>query len=235
MWAYLIARYSDRIIFVSKAVRIDFGKTDKGVVIYDAMNFEKNFCPERPNDRKKIKFIYPSNFILGKGQQYALESFSLVCNEFPNIELTFIGGTMNKNSNIKFKSKLVVEAKKRNIFHKINFLDFTNNILEEICKHDVVLMFSESESYSMVCLEAAALKKPIIATKCGGPSEIIVNNYSGFLVDNKNIDEMCKAMKTLINDYSLCKEMGNEAYKYCREKFSISEGRKRILEVYESV
>ena len=38
----------------------------------------------------------------------------------------------------------------------------------------------------MVCLEALALGRPVLATKCGGPEEIIRHQVNGLLVENEN-------------------------------------------------
>ena len=74
---------------------------------------------------------------------------------------------------------------------------FAEKISEEYLDAAIVLNFSESESFSLTCLEAMFYGRPVIATRSGGPSEIIDHNESGILVDVKDVDAMANAMTNL--------------------------------------
>lgn len=53
---------------------------------------------------------------------------------------------------------------------------------------------------------------PCISTKCEcGPSELIDDGKSGFLVQIGNIDQMAEKIIALIENENLCKTMGEEA------------------------
>jgi glycosyltransferase involved in cell wall biosynthesis len=90
-----------------------------------------------------------------------------------------------------------------------------------IKQHDVVLNFSEAESFSMTCAEAGFYGKPVIASKCGGPEEIIDDGKTGLLVQNKNRQQMEEAMLQLAAALPEDRRMmGAAAKKYVTEKFS---------------
>jgi len=52
-----------------------------------------------------------------------------------------------------------------------------------------MLVFPSStfpEGFPLTCIEAMALTKPVVATKIAGPSEIVLDGVTGFLVPAAN-------------------------------------------------
>ncbi len=235
VWSRIIKLFADQIVYVSKAVSKDFGFTHKGIVVYDSISFMEDELISIGKENRDFRFIYPSNFIPGKGHFNALTAFDLVCKRHRNVHLTFVGGTLKKKANEDFRNEFIREIGKKNARDQISIQDFSSDILSEMSSHDAVLMFSESESFSLVCLEGAFARKPVIATDCGGPAEIILNNKTGILVEVGNIEEMQQAMEFLIQNEELGKEMGEEAYEICNTKFSIEEAKMKILNIYRKV
>lgn len=62
------------------------------------------------------------------------------------------------------------------------------------------IMLSRLETFGIVYAEATATGIPVIATKCGGPEDI-VNEDNGLLVDIDNPEQAAKAIQQLFNDY----------------------------------
>ena len=57
-------------------------------------------------------------------------------------------------------------------------------------------------------LEAASCGRPIVTYDVPGCREIVKNKYNGFLVEKRDIDGLAKSIFILINNRSLCEEMG---------------------------
>src|SRR5688572_29023724 len=91
---------------------------------------------------------------------------------------------------------------------------------EEYQRAAFVLNFSESESFSMTVLEAMYYGRPVVATRSGGPSEIIDQNESGILVDLKDVTAMANAIEYLIDNPEKRERMAHQAYERVRRKFS---------------
>src|SRR5699024_9955006 len=70
-------------------------------------------------------------------------------------------------------------------------------VKEEVSSADAFVLSSKYETFGVVLIEALALGKPVIATKCGGP-ESIVTPEVGYLVENNSEEELSKAMSELI-------------------------------------
>ena len=95
---------------------------------------------------------------------------------------------------------------------------------------DAFVLASRSESFGVVFIEALAHGKPLIATRCGGPEDI-VNVDNGLLVTIDNVTELAGAMEKMIAD-------GKKQYSSARlradflQRFSASAAMKNIDEWY---
>lgn len=217
IYRWLNKKYADKIIAVSNAVADAYKNPKKLSVIYDEHDIKESYPAIKIKNQGVLKILYLSNFIRGKGQNFALDALKILIDEkhFNSFEVHFYGNTMQLHKNEIYKEELKTQAKALGIS---NYVFFHNEIeeIEPVYKaHDLCLMFSESESFSMITMEAMFYGLPVIATDCGGPKEIIDNLENGILVANRDINEMANAIENLCRDYLL------------REKFNI-EGRRKI-------
>lgn len=220
LWKRLIELFADEIICVSQVVASHFCK-EKTTVIYDTLT------PKQPENYTKkesvdtLTILYLANYVDGKGHEKAIEAYYLAFRKIPVSKLIFYGGTLGKEKNLQFKNSLIRYAEKLGVSNHIQFYEFTSNTPDEITKADIMLNFSASESFSMTTLEALIYGTPIIATACGGPSEIIEDGKSGFLVPIHDIKAMSQAIETLANKPEL------------RKSF-VREGRKRVISKFDT-
>jgi glycosyltransferase involved in cell wall biosynthesis len=73
-------------------------------------------------------------------------------------------------------------------------------VITEMKNCDIFVLSSDYETFGVVLIEALAMGKPIIATKCGGP-ESIINHTNGILVPKNNIYDLASAMTKMIKNY----------------------------------
>jgi glycosyltransferase involved in cell wall biosynthesis len=97
-------------------------------------------------------------------------------------------------------------CKEIGIENQVQFLGRLNQceVKEEMMKADCFVLSSKYETFGVVLIEALACGTPVIATKCGGPEDI-VNESNGRLVDIEDLDQMGEAMEYIIehvNDYN---------------------------------
>ncbi len=97
---------------------------------------------------------------------------------------------------------------------------FSADVELDIKNSDIILNFSHSESFSHTCVEASAFGRPIIATRCGGPEEIIDEGATGFLVKIGDVPAMAAAILRLAGSASLRQEMGEAGRVAVQKKFS---------------
>lgn len=148
------------------------------------------------------------------------------------------------SGNLKFKLKIggdgplkaELEELVRNegIEKQVTFLGMLsrNEVKNEIQKTDVFVLSSEYETFGVVVIEALALGKPVIATKCGGP-ESIVTSKVGILVEINSVKAMVLAMEQLFNNYA--NYNSQEIRDYCYQHFSEKSICEKIQNKYEMV
>ena len=100
--------------------------------------------------------------------------------------------------------------------------------MPEILKSlDIFILPSISEGFSIATIEAMACRKPVIATRSGGPEEI-VNENNGILVEPGEMGELTKAVIMLIKNKGICESYVQNAYEMVRDKFS----KQRMIDEY---
>jgi glycosyltransferase involved in cell wall biosynthesis len=115
----------------------------------------------------------------------------------------------------------------------ISFQNHQEDMGEIYRKADILLNFSENESFSMVCLEALAYGKPLIATNSGGPAEIIDNGIDGLLIPNKDIDKMKDAILELSSDQFLREKFALNGPLKVRKRFNFEEQANKLGAIYQ--
>ena len=235
-WAKLNLQYAARIICVSEAVRAFFPDEDKLVVIPDPIPERENHPPKiiatEQEQAQEIHLLYLSNFIRGKGQDYALTAFKEAYNKDKRLRLTFAGGDMGLEKNKAFKAELQKEVINSGLEEVIFFEEFVQDVERRMKAADIVLNFSESESFSLTCLDALFYGVPLIATDCGGPAELFENGKSGFLVPNKDVTGMKTAILNLAADYKLQHVFSKNGRNYVRDKFNPTKTLFRLSMIY---
>ena len=230
IWIKAAQKYSDRVIAVSDVVWKQLPQDKKTIRLYDPVCFSNSLRTETQTNQL-VTFLYLSNFIRGKGQEYAIEAFARAYKKDNNIRLKLVGGDMGLHKNKVFRDELVNQVRQLGLEDVIVFNDFIADVETEIKSADVVLNFSNGEALSMICLEASFYERPVIATRCGGPEEIILHKETGLLVPRKDITAMTEAMLTLSNNMHLRKTYGQKATLHVTQKFSNEAFKKAMDEI----
>lgn len=216
-WCALHRRYAHATIAVSEAVRKELPYKEQVLVISNELPAEKIQFTLPANS---TTLVYPANYIRGKGHEFALESFSRISRNHPQWKLKFFGGDMGLRKNREFKNDLMALASRLKLEGQVEWHPFSDKISEEYLNAAIVLNFSESESFSLTCLEAMFYGRPVIATSSGGPSEIIDHNESGILVDVNDTTAMAAALDALMSNPEKREQMSRIAFARVRQKFS---------------
>ena len=103
----------------------------------------------------------------------------------------------------------------------------TNHILPIA---DLFLLPSETESFGLAALEAMAVGVPVVSSNTGGIPEVNLHNYSGFLSDVGDIEQMAEFAIDLLSDTDKL-DLFKEQAKKRAEVFSLD----AILPLYEKL
>lgn len=152
--------------FIADDLNTNFSIQKKVHVIYNPVAFTeevtiKNFDPSQP-----LKIITIGAMTPIKNQRLIIDALKITN---VKLELTLIGEGILKDELILLSKDLPY----------IRFTGKINSVDEELAKHDVFVLSSNSEGFPNAILEAMAMGKAVIATNCmSGPLEILNNNAS---------------------------------------------------------
>nr|WP_316174214.1 MULTISPECIES: glycosyltransferase family 4 protein [unclassified Bradyrhizobium] len=90
------------------------------------------------------------------------------------------------------------------------------------------------ETFGLVILEAFAAGIPVIGARSGGVPELVENERNGLLVDQGDVDGLCRAMRRLLLDRTLRERLGAEA-RQTAVKMSWDNTVDRLERIYEEV
>lgn len=97
---------------------------------------------------------------------------------------------------------------------------------------DVVAVPSLSEPFGLVVIEAMASRRPVIASRVGGPAEIVVDGTTGLLVPPGDTRALAEGI-TELEDRQLATRMGAAGYERYREMYSLDSMVDGWLAAYE--
>lgn len=81
---------------------------------------------------------------------------------------------------------------------------------------DIYVCSSLTESFSLAIIEAMSLGIPVVATRCGGPNEIVIDGATGFLIPTEDPE----SLKTAILDLAKSEKKRDSFGKNGQERFN---------------
>ncbi|MCM4157117.1 glycosyltransferase [Gramella sp. AN32] len=206
---------------------------DKFITIYNSVDFERlNVLSE---DQEGVEeFIFKKPYISAIGRLSEQKNFTLLISSYAKSKI-------NKTSNLIIvgDGSLMVDLKKQisdlNLSDKVFLLGFKSNPYPYIKNSQFLVNASNFESFCIVILEALSLGKMVIASNCkSGPSEMVVNNFNGFLFEPRNEPELVALLDQVYEDKELVSQKSKNAVKSV-EKFKLEKLGLEYIELIEEL
>ncbi len=186
----IINRGSERLVFVSDRLK-EFYVEQKGFSARKAVTIHNwidtsIFTPRRDDDVRKKLGLGPDNVLVGavgnirssKGYEYLLETAKLVVDRYPQYRFAVAG-----EGSGRLFDDLMAQRNKMGLEKYFFFVGFAFDVAGFMNNLDVFVLSSVSEGFSLSTIEAMACGVPVIATRSGGPEEILSHLDNGILVD----------------------------------------------------
>lgn len=171
---------------------------------YSQGMIDNNELNNKLNSTKQCKILFARRFVEHRGTKIFAEAIQKILNEFPNVEVTFAGsGPLENVLKEMFKQTNRVTFDSFRCSDSISFHQ----------KYDIAVIptiFSEGTSLSLC--EAMSAGCFCIATRVGGLTNIIIDNYNGFLIE-PTTEGIYKSLKEAISmDNDLFKRICQAGY-----------------------
>lgn len=225
-------RYADIIVAnsVSTGDALLINK-EKIRVVYNAVEGECFICKKEHNP---LVVGMAGRINRWKGQKLFVDMADIVHKRFPSVLFKIAGDAYTGEEYLKEELRKYIEEKK--LENNILLLGQVTNMKEFYEGLDVFVLPSiQPEPFGLVVIEAMEYEIPVVATKHGGPIEIISEGQDGYLVDFTAANQMAEKVELLLSDEMLRKRMGRYGSKKQREKFSVSAMVGEIEKVFREV
>jgi len=146
-------------------------------------------------DSKELVFLLIARLIKDKGIIEYIEAIKYIRHKYPNVKFKILGSYYFGNPSSISKEEIESWVEQG----LIEYLGYTDNVLEEIEKADCIVLPSYREGLSRVLLEAGSMVKPIITTNVPGCRDVVDDGANGYLVPPKDSQALALAMEKIIS------------------------------------
>ena len=163
-----------------------------------------------------------------KAPDVFLQAAQKVVSSFPDCRFFILGDG-------EMRCELESLCRNLGISENVSFLGWQDDVTLFISCADFVVITSLREGFGRVVIESFMLRKPVIATRVGGLTELVQHKQNGLLVPPGKSSNMAEAIKILLEDRELQQQMGNTAYDRVQGRFSLEAMLRGVNLVYLSV
>ena len=187
------------------------------------------FKPRSLKDGAELKVLMASRFVEKKGIPYGIEGFCRVARDNPHMRLTVVGDSGSARDS-RVRNEIWKAARRHEVSEQVTILGFMGR--EELLKlaeqHHILLHPSiqaatgDSEGgHPVVMTMLAASGMPILATRHCDIPEIVHDNETGWLVSERNADEIEATLRSIVRDPSKLSGFGSAARELVEANYDI--------------
>jgi len=165
-----------------------------------------------------------------KGVDILLRAMRLLVDSGRNVTLVLVGESYFKNYQREY-DRLRQMAEELQLGSRVNFVGKRRppELVRSIQESAVLVLPSRAESFGMVLVEAMACGTPVVATRCGGPEDIVTKEV-GILVPPEDAQALAEGIAQVLDrrsDYDPAKSRA-----YALERFSLESVGQRLQGLY---
>jgi glycosyltransferase involved in cell wall biosynthesis len=130
-------------------------------------------------------------------------------------------------------SELVQLRTELELENRLVFAGFRSDIERVMNALDVYALTSSTEGFSLTTVQAMACATPVVATRCGGPEEILDDGETGLLVPVGNAEQIAAAISELAMNAEKRATMGAAGRRCAVSEFSLASMVEGYAQIYD--
>lgn len=242
----LFLRFAQKVVAVSQgaANRVyPFRRELPVEVVYNGVEFENNIN-SREFSRSELfqtdGINHEASMILSaglvcerKGQEFIPKIASKLNKQgqtFIPAQFVCIGDLLAQPDYVKKVHNLIVSERVQEQVHMLGFRTPSNTYFSAA---DVFLHTAYKDPNPRVILEAMAAGLPVIAFDIDGVNELVVDEFSGYLIPLGDIEMLATKLRMLLKDGHLRNTLGRQGRKLVKEKFTSELTAKKIFSLVD--
>jgi glycosyltransferase involved in cell wall biosynthesis len=198
-------------------------------VVPNVVDTEYFIPPSIPRAKRPFRILTVALLTPVKGIDILLRAFAKAFDHQENVLLEIGGdGTQRK--------ELEGLAAKLHLENQVRFLGLLSReqVREAMWRSNIFVLPSYVETFGVVLIEAMATGLPVVATKCGGPEDII-NSKAGWLIETGDADDLADVLRNAYLNYQDIKKQESYIRQYVINNFSGEVTAGKLLKHYHHV
>jgi glycosyltransferase involved in cell wall biosynthesis len=238
-----LSKNSDTILCVANHLAEKITTREKRVIHGGVNITEWNLPIPDEQNRKQSSKSFEDIIVIAQVAQLTpwknhlalIEAASILVKEFTNIVFLLIGDDLSNRGNA-YKNQLRKKIDELDLSNYFSFVGHRNDIKDVLAQVDILIHPAIGEPFGRVLVEAMALEKPVVAVNSGGPSEIVLDGVTGFLVDPKNLVRgLAQKTRILLKNKDLRIEMGKAGRQRVVSEFSLEKHVEQMEAVFYDI
>jgi glycosyltransferase involved in cell wall biosynthesis len=237
----VVKRRARAVVVVSdylkaKLIRAGF-RADRVIRIHNGIDAVDVFAQTRASLRAELGCVNGSRLVGTvanlrgpKGYEYFLRAARLVADSMPEVRFAAAG-----EADPELTHKLDSLCRELKLEDRVLFLGFRRDVDQLLSAFDVFVLPSVNEGFSLATVEAMAAGRPVVATRSGGPEELIENGVTGLLVPTKDPETLAAKICEVLRNPLLASTLGQNAQAAVQAKFSLAKMVTEYSALYEAV
>jgi glycosyltransferase involved in cell wall biosynthesis len=207
-------------------------------VLHCVLNGVPSLPEGAPGSRRRKQPIGP--FVVGmvalfrprKGAEVLLDAIAELRERGHDVRLQAIGPFETD----EYREELYQREAGLALQEVVHWTGFTDDVPAELAKIDALALPSLfGEGLPMVVLEAMAAGLPVVATRCEGTTEAVLDGETGFVVEPASVVQMADAIEKLVVGKVDYAEMSLAARNRHADRFSARSMARHVARVYDAV
>ena len=231
----IVFQRSDKIIAVSKFIHqklIERGCPNEKILQH-YIGIDNQYFSPSGNKSPQPTILFVGRLIEQKGCQYLLQAMKDINKAIPEAQLIIAGyGTYQKTlqaMSANLKNVHFIGAQNRQQVKALMAKSWLT------CLPSIRMKRGNEEGMPTVCMESQAMGTPIVAFNTGGVSEAVVHEKTGFLVVEKNVEQLSQSLITLLKSNQLRNEFSLAGISRVDKYFNVQQQCKKLEDLYLSL
>ena len=234
---WVVGRMS-RILAISEAVRqamLDRGEAPEGKITVVSNGISAPEPADPAATRRALGIAADTPLVVcaarlerEKDIASLISAIGIVRNTVPDVRCLVAGAGSEK-------AALEAQVERLNLPGAVTLLGFRADATALMAAADLFVLPSLAEPFGLVLLEAMALGRPVVATRAGGPLEIVVDGETGLLVPPSSPEALAAAMERLIAGPAARRRLGENGRARFEQYFTAARMAQATLAVYAGI
>jgi len=169
-----------------------------------------------------------------KGQDILLRAAAQLRPDWPGLHVLIVGGTVPGEEDRLVE--LQQEAKRLGLTDCVHWSGFRQDVPDLLAAMNIFVLPSITpEPFGISLIEAMAAMRPVIATKQGGPLDIVIEGETGLLVPPGDANALAQAIASLLNHPERGHRMGLRGRDRIQKHYTVQQYATNMEQVYRTL